>query len=395
MPRPIPDPMPRDIFFITGEASGDRHAAPVAAALRARGWNVCGAGGSRMTGAGAEILADSTLWGAMGVPDSLRKFPYLWVQSRLLLRQVIRRRPAAVVLVDFGTFNSRMALYLRRLGWPRIFHYFPPGSWRQEPRDWSRFAALTDRVATPFARNAEFLRASGVDAHWVGHPAVDSLQPVADRAQLRRDLGWPEDGPLVGILPGSRTMEREVLGRRFLQAAQLIRAQVPEARFAWSSFPRMGRLERGLQRSARALGVEVFEEESHRILQASDLLLVAMGTVTVEAAATLTPMVCAYDGSRLAKWIAAKVLHQTQRFYAMPNLLLGREAVPEIVPGSVGECITPRALADAAVPLLLDPVRRTQTIAGLRQVRESLGSPGVADRVADLIVDLAQGNREE
>lgn len=348
-----------------------------------------------MAQAGVEILADSTLWGAMGVPDSLRKLPYLWVQSRLLLRQILRRRPAVVVLVDFGTFNSRMALYLRRLGWPRIFYYFPPGSWRQEPRDWSRFAALTDRVATPFARNAEFLRASGVDAHWVGHPAVDSLQPPEDRCAVRRKLGWPVQGPVVGILPGSRTMERSVLGTRFLHAAELIRQMVPQAKFVWSAFPRMGRLERRLQDQARTMGVEVFEEESHRILQACDLLLVAMGTVTVEAAAALTPMVCAYDGSRLAKWVAGRLLHQAQRFYAMPNLLLGREVVPEIVPQTPRESITARALADAALPLLLSPAQRTRMVEDLREVRERLGPPGVADRVAQLIVDLAQGNGQE
>ena len=387
--------MSRDIFFITGEASGDRHAAPVAAALRARGWHVVGAGGPQMAQAGAEIVADSLLWGAMGVPDSLRKFPYLWVQSRMLLRQVIRRRPAVVVLVDFGTFNSRMALYLRRLGWPRIFHYFPPGSWRQEPRDWSRFSALTDRVATPFARNAEFLRASGIDAHWVGHPAVDALQPVAHRIRLRRELGWPAEGPVVGILPGSRIMERQVLGPRFLQAAELIRQRLPQATFVWSSFPRIGRLERRLQARARAMGIEVFEEESHRILQACDLLLVAMGTVTVEAAAALTPMVCAYDGSRLAKWIAGRLLHQAQRFYAMPNLLLGGEAVPEIVPRTPAEAITAQALAEAALGVLEDPQRRAQMICQLRQVRELLGPPGVAKRVAELIIDLAQSNGEE
>jgi lipid-A-disaccharide synthase len=387
--------MSRDIFFITGEASGDLHAAPVAAALRAQGWHVVGAGGPQMAQAGAEIVADSLLWGAMGVPDSLRKFPYLWVQSRMLLRQVIRRRPAVVVLVDFGTFNSRMALYLRRLGWPRIFHYFPPGSWRQEPRDWSRFAALTDRVATPFARNAEFLRASGIDAHWVGHPAVDALQPVADRIRLRRELGWPAEGPVVGILPGSRIMERQVLGPRFLQAAELIRQRLPQATFVWSAFPRIGRLERRLQARARAMGIEVFEEESHRILQACDLLLVAMGTVTVEAAAALTPMVCAYDGSRLAKWIAGRLLHQAQRFYAMPNLLLGGEAVPEIVPRTPAEAITAQALAEAALGVLEDPQRRAQMICQLRQVRELLGPPGVAKRVAELIIDLAQSNGEE
>jgi lipid-A-disaccharide synthase len=283
----------------------------------------------------------------------------------------------------------RMARHLRREAGARIFYYFPPGSWRQQPRDWSRLAALTDCIATPFARNAEFLTASGARAHWVGHPVVDSLAPVADRAAFREAHGLPRGAPVIGLLAGSRQMERQWLGPVMLDAAARLRRRFPAARFGWSSFPRLGALEARLARQAVATGSIDLVEDSYALLRGCDLVLVAMGTATLEAAAAVTPMVTAYDGPTLGKWLAVKVLHQTQPFYAMPNILLGRLAVPEIVPADFGDRISGERLAEAAGALLSDGARLESMRQDLRQVRAALGEPGVAGRTADLIETLA------
>ena len=377
------------IFFITGEVSGDRHAAPVVAELRRRGCAVSGVGGPRMAGAGATLLSDSTGWGAMGVPEAARKLPRLLVQSRLLLRHIRRLDPDVVALVDFGYFNSRMARHLTNMGM-RVLYYFPPGSWRQEPRDWSGLAAITDCIATPFARNAEHLRASGANAHWVGHPVVDAIEPAADRRALRAQLGLPDGEPLIGILPGSRVMERRLLGPPMLDAASIIRQTFPRARFLWSDMPHLGAVEDRLQLRAQAAGGVTTVGESHDILRAGDLVLTAMGTATLEAAAALTPMVAIYDGSTAAKWIAIRALRQQQPFYAMPNILLGRELVPEVVPRTVRERVSAERIASAALELLGDPARMETTREGLGEVRAMLGEPGAAIRTAELIDRLAR-----
>ena len=379
-----------EVFFITGEVSGDRHAAPVVEELRARGFRVSGAGGQRMRAAGAELVADSTIWGAMGVPEAIRKLPALYLRTRALLREIQRRTPAVVALVDFGFFNVRMAKYLSRLGNVKILYYFPPGSWRQEPRDWSRLAAITDCIATPFARNAEHLNASGANAHWVGHPAIDFLQPVADRPALRAQLGLPDGRPVIGILAGSRPAERRILGPVLLDAAQIIKHALPEAAFLWSSSSQATRMERRLAARAQALNCITPVQESHSILRASDLALVAMGTATLEAAAALTPVVTTYDASLLSKWIAVRVLKQQQRFYSMPNLLLGREVVPEIVPTNARERITAENVATAALAIIRDQDCLRRMRCDLDEVRGMLGSPGVAKRTADLIAAMAR-----
>lgn len=377
------------IFFITGEVSGDRHAAPVVAELLRRGCELSGVGGPRMAAAGAALLADSSGWGAIGVPEAARKFPLLLVRSRLLLRHIRRLAPDVVALVDFGYFNSRMARYLTAMG-VRVMYYFPPGSWRQEPRDWSGLAAITDCIATPFARNAEHLRASGANAHWVGHPVLDAIEPAADRRALRAQLGLPEGEPVVGVLPGSRVMERRFLGPPLLDAARIIRRALPRARFLWSAMPHLGAVEQRLRGQAQADGHVTMVGESHDILRASDIVMTAMGTATLEAAAALTPMVGVYDGSVAAKWIVTRVLRQQQPHYAMPNILLRRELVPEVVPRSVTEAVRGERIAAAALEVLGDPARMQAMRKGLGEARAMLGEPGAALRTAELIVRLAR-----
>ncbi len=377
-----------DIVFITGEVSGDRHAAPVVEELCRRGLTVTGIGGERMAAAGAEIVAGSTHWGAMGVPEALRKYPYLRLQERKVQRLLRTWRPTLVVLVDFGAFNVRVARYLRKHDLSRILYYFPPGSWRQTPRDWSPLAAITDCIATPFARNAEFLTASGANAHWVGHPVIDALQPPVDRGPHKTRLGLNEADTVVGVLPGSRNAERRLIGPLMLGAMRILRENIPSVQFLWSPFPGSARIGEPIQREAKALGGVTVVDESHDIMRAGDLLLTAMGTATLEAAAALTPMVTTYEGSTPAKWIAARLLRQAQPLYAMPNLMLGREAVPEVVPATASDRVTAERIAAPALDLVNDSRRRRAMTEDLREVRAMLGDPGVASRTADLVEAL-------
>ena len=377
-------------FFITGEPSGDRHSAPVVAELVRLGFSVRGVGGPLMAQAGAELLADSLTWGGLGLPDSLRKAPRLYLRKLQLLAEIRRCRPSVVVLVDFGAFNVRLAQALRRPGDPPIFYYFPPGSWRQEPRDWSRLAAITDRIATPFQRNAGFLRDSGADAHFVGHPVVDTLSPADDRAALRREMGLTAPGPYVGLLPGSRGLERATMSRLFLDAAQVMADQLPGVRFLWSEFASADRMASDAVTRLNSRDDVTVLDDSHAILRACDSVVVAMGTATVEAAACLTPMVAAFDTGVVAKWIAERILHQMRPMYAMPNILAGRMIVPEAVPLFARDRVTPERVAEPVLEILKDPARAEAMRAELARVRGMLGTPGVSLRTAELIADLAR-----
>jgi lipid-A-disaccharide synthase len=374
-----------DFFIISGEPSGDLHAAQLVAALREQGeYVVSGVGGRRMAEQGVNLLADSTHWGAIGVVDALRRVPYLYVQARRLLWHLTHHRPRVLILVDFGAFNVWLARRLRRLAPDMpILYYFPPSSWDRSERDRSPLAQLTDAVATPFPWSAELLRRDGVKAHFVGHPVVDRVQPLAaePRAALRAQWGVPPGHHLIGLLPGSRVLERGLLTPTLRAAAHLL-AAAGDVHFLWSAPPA------GAARAERRILQDLPEQttvipDSLTIFQTADLVISAFGTATLEAAAALCPLITLYRGNWLMR-LQYKLMTIPTPYYAMPNIILNRRLVPELVQ----EQATPANLAAAATRLLGDPAALAEMQAGLREVRAQLGSPGAAGRTAQLALDL-------
>lgn len=374
-----------DFFIICGEPSGDLHAAQLVAALREQGeYAVSGVGGRRLAEQGVNLLADSTHWGAIGVVDALRRVPYLYVQARRLLWRLTRHRPRVLILVDFGAFNVWLARRVRQQAPDLpILYYFPPSSWDRSERDRSPLARLTDAVATPFPWSAELLRRDGVNAHFVGHPVVDRVQPLPtdQREALRAQWGVPSGQPLIGLLPGSRVLERGLLTPTLRAAAHLL-AKTEEAHFLWSAPPA------GAARAERRIMQDLPQHttviaDSLTIFQTADLVISAFGTATLEAAAALCPLITLYRGNWLMRW-QYKLMKIPTPYYAMPNIILNRRLVPELVQ----EQATPENLAAVASRLLGDPAALAEMQAGLGEVRAQLGPPGAAQRTARLALDL-------
>ncbi|MEN6640874.1 MAG: hypothetical protein ABFE08_00365 [Armatimonadia bacterium] len=369
-----------EIFFVVGEPSGDLHSALLAGELLKRGsFRLTGAGGDKMRQAGVVTDFDSGGWGAIGVPEALRKIPGLYLAKLRLLRLLRERRPALLVLVDCGAFNVRLARAVRQFPWHQpIMYYFPPSSWDQSERDRSPLAAITDVVATPFPWSETLLRKDGINAHFIGHPVVDRIQPVQDKPQFRRELGLPEAEHYVGLLPGSRKVERTLLGPQMLEAARRLIA-TGQYHFLWSSPPAKqagaDHLPADLQDHITVIG------ESASIFRASDLVLTSFGTATLEAAAALTPMLTMYRGT-LAMRLQYRLMSFSTKYYAMPNIIAQRELVPELIQD---EASGP-ALASRIAELFAEPERLAEITEGLRDVRAQLGPPGAAGRAADLVV---------
>jgi lipid-A-disaccharide synthase len=253
-------------------------------------------------------------------------------------------------------------------------------------RDRSWLAPLVDLVVTPFAHSARLLRASGVPAVWVGHPVLDRLAPVADREAFRAGHGLPERGPVIGVLPGSRALERHCLGPALVQTVGWLRERLPAATFLWSVMPGRG-LDR-TDRAAAALPAVRVVNDSSLVMQGADLVVTAMGTATLEAAAAGCPLVAVYRGTG-AMWLQWKLLGVGTNMYAMPNILLGEKLVPELVE----EQAQPARIGAEVLGLLQDPGRREQLQAALVRVRAELGTPGASRRTADLVERLARGER--
>lgn len=372
------------VAVFTGEPSGDLNAAALLEELDALvspcplvAWGI---GGSALRGAGAQLLYDSSRWGAMGIAEALKKAPGLLLAFRQVCRELRRRRPDLVILVDFGAFNARVGRFARGLGIP-VFYYFPPGSWRRTAEGAERLAAVADRVVTPFPWSARILRDAGIDAHFVGHPLVERVAPGA---------ALPGGGQTVCYLPGSRTHEVRHIGPTMAGAARLLAGRNPELRHVVvrSSGVAPREFERVFVRSRDKEGTSLFEVAAdravHEVLAASDVVVAKAGTVTLEAAVHQKPMVVLYRGSLLQE-LEYRLLHaQRVRFIAMPNILADRAICPELIQREA----SPERVAALAWELLTEPSVRERQRQGLREVAALLGPPGATGRAARLALSM-------
>jgi len=374
------------IFVIAGEPSGDQHAAMLGEALRARrDVELMGVGGRRMREAGFELLYDSTQWSGIGVVESLKRVPMLLSVQRRLVGRLTSSPPDLLVLVDFGAFNVRLARRLAGGERPPILYYFPPRSW-QRNADYRGLAGIVDRVATVFEWGEELLRAAGVDGRFVGHPVVDRIQPAdaATRAELREELGLAADDLVIGLLPGSRRTEVLCNGRVQLEAARIIAERRPGARFLLSVAPSApDELLTGLAGRFGPAGRVTTVGGVARIVSAADMVITACGTATLEAAAALTPMIIMYVGTWLMH-VEKRLRRFDPEFTGMPNIVVGREVVPELIDTRA----TAPAIAEAVEHLLSDAGALAAMRTDLRAVRDRLGEPGVSARVADMALEM-------
>ncbi len=368
------------VFVIAGEPSGDLHASLLVSELLRRGdIEVEAVGGPALEATGARIFIDSGNWGAMGIPEALRKLPMYLHAFRRIQRHLQAQPPDLLVLVDFGAFNMRL---LKALGpqRPSCFYYFPPSSWDHKPRDRSDMAQLTDCVATPFPWSEQLLREQGVNAHFTGHPVIDRVHPAPDVPALRRELGIPDGALCLGLLPGSRLLERRLLAPQMLGAARLLAERFENLHVLFSPPPSAaGGTDRGFDFSGVA-GRVTRVKDSARLMQAADFIITSYGTATLEAAAAGCPMLAIYRGTALM-WLQWRMMKVSTDLYAMPNIIAGRRVVPETITPSETTAV---ALAQTVSEYLGDAALLASVRASLADVRGFLGKPGAAKRAAQL-----------
>lgn len=379
-------PRPRRIFVSAGEVSGDIVAAKVIEAVRAADPSavVEGIGGPRMAGAGAALIASATHIGAVGVSEGLATAPAATRIGLAALRHCRAHRPDVALLVANDVFNVIFGRLLRARGIPTV-SLFPPQTWI-----WGSIAKLIapsfDLVLASFREEAECYGKAGVPTEFVGHYLADVLGPATpeQRTAARATLGLASATPVVALLPGSRRPEVARLLPIMLAAADEIRREAPAAQFVAA-----------LQAPASAAALRTpgghpvsFAPDSHTLMRAADVVLSCSGTATLEGALVGIPMVIAYQAS----WITYRIVRLSIRArrireetVGLPNLLVGRHIVPELLQRQV----TAPALASAGLSLLKDGGRRQAMLDALREVRARVACPGSIDSIARITLAWA------
>jgi len=370
------------ILLSCGEPSGDLYAAALVEALRRRqpDIDVFGLGGERFAAAGGRLIEDFHGLSVTGLTEALKVIPRSFRTLTRLVRAARDQRPAALVLIDYPDFNFRLMSRIKRLGIP-VIYYVSPQLWAWRAGRIKTMRRHVDRVLPIFPFEEAIYRREGIDVRFVGHPLIDLARPRQPREQFLRQLTLDPGKPVIGLLPGSRTNELERIAPVIAGAIPRILERVPDAQFVVARAPNLDdALFESLGLSAVAL--RIVDGQTDDVLNASDAVVTASGTATVQTALHGKPMVVLYKLSpmtyRLGKPLALVDM------YAMVNLIAGRRIVVELIQ----DACTAEAVADEAVRLITDAAYRAAMSAALDTVRLKLGGSGASDRAADAVLDV-------
>jgi lipid-A-disaccharide synthase len=388
------------IFFSVGEPSGDLHGANLIHELRRRrpDCELVGYGGPRMAAAGCELHEDLTKLAVMWIAHVLMNIHKFWNLVCRADRYFRHQRPDAVVLIDYPGFNWWIARRAKAHGIP-VFYYGAPQLWAWAGWRIKKMRRLVDHVLCKLPFEEAWYRERGCNATFIGHPYFDQLRAERlDGAFIERLRS--HGGPLVAILPGSRTQEVKSNFGYFLKAAMLVHLRVPGVQFAVAAFkPSQAEM---VRQTAAGCGLPLIVHvgRTAEIIEAADCAMAVSGSVSLELLYRTTPTVVLYYVSRFG-FLVQKFFRKV-RYITLVNLLTTKDLFPKRV-----ATYDPTDPIDAAVLMpeyltcedrsqqvaahviewLTDPVSRSERVARLAELRERVGHGGASRRAADYMLD--------
>lgn len=375
---------PKRILLVVGEASGDLHGARLAHALVRRdpALEIFGVAGERLRGEGVRVLFDVARLTGMGLAELAGNLTALWRAYRAVRGALRDEKPDLLILIDFPEFNLRLARVAKRLRVP-VLYYISPQIWAWRPGRVKQISRWVDRMAVVFPFEVPIYEKEGVKVSFVGHPLLDVVRPTESRERTLRRHGLEPLRRTIALLPGSRRREVAYHLPPMLEAARRLQQEM-DVQFILVRASTVGHADitRFLARSST--GVTVTEGNAYNALNACDLAWAASGTATLETALLLKPMVIVY---RLA-WLTyglARLLVRVDHI-GMVNIIAGETVVPELIQGEV----TAERLVRETRSILHNSGIYEKMVAKLARVREKLGSPGAADRVAAIALEMME-----
>ncbi|MCY3954906.1 MAG: lipid-A-disaccharide synthase [Nitrospira sp.] len=372
------------IMIVTGEASGDLHGANLAKALKELrpGVRLVGVGGQHMRAAGVELVQGLHRLDVVGIPGPLMIWKGLANMSTL--KRFFRRESLdGVVFVDNPSMNLRLARVAAKFG-HRVIYYIAPQIWAWGRHRINLIKRVVRRMIVILPFEESIYRDANVPCSFVGHPLLDDVAQRHDAVGLRKQLGLPVRGLILGVLPGSRHSEIQSLLPTMLEAAGRIRESFPDLHCVIGQAPTVAAEWVNEVIAQKTLPVTVVPNRPEEVMAAADLLLVASGTATLQAALVGTPMILAYRVSRLTYLLVRMLL--TVEHVGLVNLVAGRGVVPELLQSEM----TAERLSAEALRLLKDRTRYDQMRDALGGIRAKLGSPGASLRAAEVVLDECQ-----
>ncbi len=378
-----------EIAMVAGEASGDLLASLLLSGLQARlgdAVSYSGIGGARMMSQGFVSHWPMETLSVNGYVEVLGSLREILATRRAIRDRLLADPPLCFIGVDAPDFNFGLEVPLRRAGIP-VVHFVSPSIWAWRGGRIRTIAKAVDHILCLFPFEPEIYAKAGIAATYVGHPLADVIPMVPDVEGARAKLGLPAGRRVVAVLPGSRQSEVRHLGATFFAAMDQMRQMDNALAFV---VPAANASLRAVIESHASeypeLDVTIVDGQSHLAMEAADVVLLASGTATLEAALYKKPMVISYK----VPWLTAQIMKRQGYlpYVGLPNILSGRFVVPELLQDDA----TPEALARETLLQLNDQDNTAFLYEHFTQMHQTLRR-NTADIAADVVVDLLRSRR--
>ena len=373
----------KKILIIAGEASGDLHGSHLVKEMLSLdpSLHVYGVGGEKMKNAGVELIADSKEMAVVGITEVLLKLKSIYRIYRKLKNSLTTKSPSLVILIDYPDFNLRFAREAKKKNIP-IVYYISPQVWAWRKGRIKKIGRLVEKMIVIFPFEKKIYEKAKIDVDFVGHPLLDSIQSQFSREEAFRKFSLTFGVTTIGLLPGSRMNEVKRHLPPMIEAIHLISKQIHPVQFIIPVAPGLdGGEVQSLVGSSRE-NVRVIENSIYDVMRISDVVIVASGTATVEAAIMGAPMIVVYRVSPLT-YLLGKMLIKVKNI-GMVNIIAEKTVVPELIQKDV----TPEKITSAVIQILGNPLKQEEIKKELSSLKEKIGNPGASFRAAQIIISL-------
>ncbi|MBP2649994.1 MAG: Lipid-A-disaccharide synthase [Firmicutes bacterium] len=375
------------VMISVGEASGDLHGASVAEALKKLepSAKLFGMGGSTMRTAGVEINFDIADLGVIGFVEVIRNLPRLFKLRDQLAELMVRERPDVLVIIDYPDFNIRLAKIAKKLGIP-VVSYIPPTAWAWRRGRAKEVAKTVERVASIFPFEAEVYQEAGANVTFVGNPSLDIVKSTMTKEEAYQYFDADPAKRIILLMPGSRNQEIINLLPVMLEAAEKVCQKAPDCQFY---IPVASTISREILQNIVSefnISVKFTTDKNYDLMNISTASIVASGTATLETALMALPTVIIYKLATITYWLGRLLVKVP--YFGLPNIIAGRKVVPELLQNEANS----ENIANEVLKMLNDSIVRQQIVSDLIEVKTKLGQYGAIERVAKVILEVAEAN---
>jgi len=373
------------VGMVAGEVSGDILGSGLIKSIRKRYPNARfeGIGGPLMLEEGFNSQVSMERLSVMGLIEVLGRIFELIGIRRRLKQHFFKNRPDVFIGIDAPDFNLGLEASLRKRG-IKTGHYVSPSVWAWRQKRVFKIARAVDLMLTLFPFEAKFYKAHQIAVRFVGHPLADAIPITPDKIAARQRFSVEESAKVVALLPGSRSGEISYIGDSFIQAAKWLYERDANIQFLlpYVNESRRAQIEEIIQHSGAGLPISLVNGQSREVMAASDVVVLASGTATLEAMLLKRPMVVAYRVSKFTHYIMKRLLKVP--FISLPNLLAGKELVPELIQDQAQPALIGQKVLDR-----LDRNKAAEMQASFTELHQQL-KQGASEKAAEAVAELIE-----